>query len=211
MIIIKWFFLVLLTLFFLHLVVLRIIRHLINFPAPAWVVYLIDNPFRRRFVQNPETIADRMDLSPGMTVMDIGAGKGSYTLAVARRVDPGGTVYAVDIQETVISRLQKRIEKQRIINIVPKVDDVHRLSFADASVDRVLMVACLPEIPDKVRALKEIRRVSKPDGLVCLCELFPDPDYPFRRTEKKWAAAAGLKLDGEFGNWFTYQLNFKPA
>ncbi|MHA1432018.1 MAG: hypothetical protein ACTSRV_16750 [Candidatus Freyarchaeota archaeon] len=56
--------------------------------------------------------------------------------------------------------------------------------------------------------LEECRRILKPDGLVSLCELFPDPDYPMRRTEKRWAEEAGLKLKQEYGNWFAYQLNF---
>ena len=208
MLILKWFFGGLLTLFFLHLAVLRLVRHLFPFPAPAFATRLIDNPFRRRFIQNPDIIAARMGLAPGMTVLDIGPGKGSYTLAVAERVRSGGTVYAVDIQEAVIRRLRQRLEKERVINIIPQLEDVYHLSFADESFDRVLMVACLPEIPEKGRALREIRRVLKPEGFLCLCELFPDPDYPLRRTEKKWAEAAGLELKQEYGNWFTYQLHF---
>ncbi len=208
MLILKWFFWGLLVLFFLHLVVLRVVRHLFPFPAPAFATWLIDNPFRRRFIQNPGIIADRMGLTPGMTVLDIGPGKGSYTLATAERVRPGGTVYAVDIQEAVIRRLQHRLGKERVINIIPQREDVYHLSFTDESFDRVLMVACLPEIPEKDKALREIRRVLKPEGLLCLCELFPDPDYPLRRTEKKWAGATGLELKQEYGNWFTYQLHF---
>lgn len=204
----KWILWGLLALFLLHLVVLRLVRKLYPFPAPAFATWLIDNPFRRRFIQNPEIIADRMSLAPGMTVLDIGPGKGSYTLAAAAKVRPGGTVYAADIQETVVRRLQQRLEKEQVINIIPCLEDVYRLSFADEIFDRVLMVACLPEIPDKVRALREIRRVLKPDGRICLCELFPDPDYPLRRTEKRWAAAAGLEIREEYGHWFSYQLHF---
>jgi len=67
-------------------------------------------------------------------------------------------------------------------------------------------IACLPEI---LRVLRECHRILKPDGLICLSEVFPDPDYPRRRTEKQWADEAGFELDEEFGNWFVYQLNFR--
>ncbi|MFW9828689.1 MAG: class I SAM-dependent methyltransferase, partial [Candidatus Thorarchaeota archaeon] len=104
---------------------------------------------------------------------------------------------------------KKRIEKEKIMNIIPKIDGAYKLSFKDNSIDRVLMISCLPEIPDPIRVLKEVKRVLKPNGLLSLSEMLPDPDYPRRKTEKKWANEAGLELDNQFGNFFVYQLNFK--
>jgi len=170
---------------------------------------LIDNPIRRKLIQKPETVAKRMKLKPGMIIIEIGPGKGSYTKIIAKSILPDGKVYAIDIQESIINRLKNIIEKENIKNIIPKIDDAYNLSFEDQSVDRVLMIACLPEIPDPIKALKEIRRVLKSDGLLSLSEILPDPDYPRRKTEKKWASEAGFELDEQFGNWFIYQLNFK--
>ena len=195
--------------FFIVFVLLRIIRRYHKFPIPGFMTRLIDNPIRRKFIQKPETIAERMKLESGMTVLEIGPGKGSYTKAIAKSILPYGKVYAIDIQESVLNRLKKRIEKEGITNIIPKIDDAYNLSFKDESLDRVLLIACLPEIPDPIRALKEFRRVLKPNGLISLSELLPDPDYPRRKTEKRWAEEAGFELDEQFGNWFVYQLNFK--
>ncbi len=195
-------------LFFFVFVIARIVRHLYRFPIPSLLTELIDNPHRRRFIQKPDEIAARMELEPGFTVVEIGPGKGSYTKAVAKRVIPGGKVFAVDISEEVIAKLKARVEREGIPNIIPKIDDAYNFSFADGSVDRVFAIACLPEIPDQVRALKECRRILKPGGIVSLCELAPDADFPLRRTEKRWARQAGLELKGEFGNALVYQLNF---
>ncbi len=189
-------------------VIFRIVRHYYHFPIPGFFTQFIDNPYRRRFIQRPDVLAERMQLKPGMIVVEIGPGKGNYTKAVAERVLPGGKVYAIDIQESVIERLKKKVEKEGITNIVPKIDDAYHLSFADESVDRVLGIAVLPEIPEPVKVLREFYRILKPHGLVCLCELLPDPDYPRRSTEKRWAAEAGFELKQEFGNFFIYQLNF---
>jgi ubiquinone/menaquinone biosynthesis C-methylase UbiE len=104
--------------------------------------------------------------------------------------------------------LERRIERESIPNITPKRGDAYDLFLPDESVDRIFAIACVPEIPDKLRALREFKRVLKSDGIISLCELFPDPDYPFRSTEKQWAEEAGLEFRGEFGNWFAYQLNF---
>jgi len=149
-----------------------------------------------------------MQLESGMVVVEIGPGKGSYTEAVAEKVLPDGIVYAVDIQKGVIVRLKSRVEKKGIPNIIPKIDNAHAFSFADESVDRVFAIACLPEIPEPIKMLRECHRILKPNGLVSLSELLADPDYPRRKTEKHWAEEAGLELRQEFGNVFTYQLNF---
>lgn len=82
------------------------------------------------------------------------------------------------------------------------------IAIIDNPVRRKWIQKCLPEIPEPVRALKECKRILKDDGMVCLCELFIDPDYPLRRTEVKWAREAGLELKEQFGNWFAYQLHF---
>ena len=189
--------------------ILRIAKRLHPVPAPTLATRLIDNPIRRGFFQRPEVLADRVRLKPGMVVVEIGPGKGSYTLAMAERVAPDGRVYAIDIQEAVVERLRRRAEKEGVMNLYPRVDDAYDLYFEDGSVDRVVAIACLPEIPEPVRAMREFHRILKPDGLVCLSELLPDPDYPWRGTEKRWADEAGFELSEEFGNWFVYQLNFR--
>jgi len=186
----------------------RLVRRHWQFPIPYFFTQLIDNPVRRRLIQPPRQVADRMMLEPGMTVVEVGPGKGSYTLEVARRVAPG-TVYASDISSFVVERLRERAEREGIGNVEARIDNVHSFSFGDDTVDRVLMIATLGEIPDPVAALRECRRILRSGGLVCLSELLPDPDYPLRGTEKRWASEAGLVLDGEYGSFFVYQLHFK--
>ncbi|MFX0077579.1 MAG: methyltransferase domain-containing protein [Candidatus Hermodarchaeota archaeon] len=189
-------------------VIARIIRKIHKFPIPAFFTRLIDNAWRRRFIQKPEKVANNLNLKPGMILIDVGPGKGSYTKAVAEKLLPNGKVYAIDIQENVIKKLKQKVDEEKIPNIIPKIEDVHNLSFESESVDRILAIACLPEIPNPVLALEEFKRILKPGGIVSLCELLMDPDYPLRKTEKKWASKAGLEFLEGFGNFFVYQLNF---
>lgn len=207
--VLKWSAISLGVFLFLLLVVFRIIRHYNHFPIPAFATQLIDNPYRRKILQKPDLIAQRMHLYSGMVVVEVGPGKGNYTKAIANKILPGGKVYAVDIQAWVIERLKKKIQKERINNIYPRIDNAYNFSFPDESVDRVLAITCLPEIPNPIKVLRECNRILKPCGIVSLCELLLDPDYPRRKTEKRWASEAGFELSEEFGNFFTYQLNFK--
>lgn len=207
----KWAVLVVVVFMFCFFVLVRLIRHYFHFPTPSFAVPLIDNPIRRRLIQSPDAVADRMELQSGMVVVEIGPGSGTYAKAVAERVLPHGKVFAVDIQERVIRRLRERVERDGIHNIFPMVDNAYDLSFPDESVDRVLAMAVLPEIPDPVSVLRECNQILRPNGLVCLCELIVDPDYPRKSTEKKWAKEAGFKLENEFSNLVSYQLNFRKT
>ncbi len=188
--------------------VVKLARRLYPFPIPHFMTELIDNPVRRKYIQKPDQIAQRMGTFSGAIVLEVGPGKGSYTKAVAKRILPKGIVYATDIQQPILDKLQLRLDEVGIKNIVPKLDDAYNLDFEDNSFDIIFAIACLPEIPKPVKVLNEFKRVLKPGGTISLCELFIDPDYPLRRTEKKWAEEAGLILKEEFGNWFSYQLNF---
>ncbi|NVM31820.1 MAG: class I SAM-dependent methyltransferase, partial [Candidatus Helarchaeota archaeon] len=98
----------------------KIIRHYYHFPIPSVLTRIIDNPIRRKFIQRPKDVVERMQLKPGMIVVEIGPGKGNYTKAVANNILPDGKVFACDIQESVIERLKKLIEKEGIPNIIPK-------------------------------------------------------------------------------------------
>jgi ubiquinone/menaquinone biosynthesis C-methylase UbiE len=207
--IVKWTAVTIGIFLFLILVVIRIIRHYYHFPIPSYLTQLIDNPIRRRLIQKPDTIADRMHLSSGLVVVEIGPGKGSYTIAVAKKILPEGKVFAVDIQKSVINRLKERVKTEKITNIYPKIDDAHDFSFGNESVDRIFAIASLPEIPEPIKVLCECYRVLKRNGILSLCELVIDPDYPRRKTEKRWAKEAGFKLETQYSNILSYQLNFK--
>jgi len=193
----------------LCLLLVRIVRYFWKFPAPFFILRFIDNPVRRR-LQPPKLLADRMDLRPDMTVLEVGPGEGSYTLEVARRV-PEGKVVAVDIQESVVKKLREKCEKFGITNVEPAVMDIHNLKFKDETFDRIFLVCCLPEVPDPIGALCELHRVLKPNGLLCLSEYLFDPDYPLCQTEIKWAEKAGFTLASRYGGLLTYQLNFQKS
>jgi ubiquinone/menaquinone biosynthesis C-methylase UbiE len=203
-----WSLITIATILFFWNVVFRLIKRYHSTATPGFMTRLLDNPIRR-IIQKPKTIIKRLGLKPGMKMLEIGPGKGNYTREFAKAVLPGGKVYAVDIQESVVEYLKKKVEKENITNLIPQTGDVYNLKFEDNTFDVVFGMTVLPEIGDPVRALKEIRRIVKTGGIVSFVEAFPDPDYPRRNTEKKWAKEAGLKFVQQHGNWFIYQLNFQ--
>jgi ubiquinone/menaquinone biosynthesis C-methylase UbiE len=127
----------------------------------------------------------------------------------AQRVGPAGRLLAVDIQPEMIAQVDTRVREAGLTNVETHVASAYELPIDDSTVDRVFLVTVLPEIPDPVRALREIYRVLKPGGIVSTTEEFLDPDYPRRATTINWAEKAGFKLVESFGNWWNYTLNFQ--
>lgn len=177
-------------------------------PCPAALGWLVDNPLRRRYMR---PVLDRVGLRPGEAVLELGPGPGAFTLEAARRVGPRGRLIAVDIQPAMIARLEEKVRAAGLENVETHVASAFELPLPDSSVDRAFLITVLPEIPDQVRALREVHRVLKPGGILSITEEFYDPDYPRQKTTIAWAAAAGFELVERQGNLWVYTLNFVRA
>lgn len=186
----------------------RIIRRFHKFPMPEFLADFIDNPLRRR-IQPPDGTAVRHGIRPGMTVLEVGPGSGTYTAAAARRVGDGGRLVTVDIEPKMIERIKRKARAEGIKNIEARVANVYDLPFEDGLFDLVYMITVIGEIPDPVRAMKEFRRVLSPAGTLVFSELFPDPDYPRPATLIRKAGAAGFRVRNRIGNFFCYTLIFE--
>ncbi len=191
----------------------KLVRKMFRFPAPAFIGRLLDSGYRRR-VQPPEQLIERSGIKKGMKVLDLGCGSGAFTPFIARTVGEKGKVYALDIQADMLKQLENKLsrpENRDIKNIKLIEGNAYELPFEDNSLDLVNMVTVLPEILDRNRALREVRRVLKPGGLFAVTELFPDPDYPWKSTTIKLGSGAGFVVDKVSGNFFNYTVRFKKT
>jgi ubiquinone/menaquinone biosynthesis C-methylase UbiE len=195
---------------FFWLVVVRVLARLAGGqPCPYALAWIVDNPLRRRYM---DRVLDRIGIRPGERVLELGPGPGAFTVRAARRAEPGGSLVAVDIQPKMIAALEQRVLQAGLTNVEARVASAYELPMEDESVDRAFLVTVLPEIPDRGRALAELRRVLKPGGVLSITEEFLDPDYPLAQTTIHWAAEAGFELAERHGDWWVYTLNFqKPA
>ncbi len=203
--------LIVLGVFILYQVLIRVVRKSYHFPAPAFIGRFLDSSVRR-WVQPPDKIIERSGIKPGMTVVDLGCGSGAFTPFVARVVGEQSKVYAVDIQPAMLQHLECKLakaENQGIKNIELRQASAYKLPFEENSIDLVYMITVLPEIPDRGRALREIKRVLKPDGVLAVTEFLPDPDYPLRSTTIKICQREGFVVDDNTGNLWNYTVRFK--
>jgi ubiquinone/menaquinone biosynthesis C-methylase UbiE len=202
---------ILLGLLIVWLILIRIGRKILHFPAPAFIGSFLDSDIRRT-VQPPQPLIQRSGIQPGMRVLEIGCGSGAYTTFVARAVGPEGMVEALDIQPAMLAQLQKKLalpENSDIKNIRTHQASAYQLPFEDRSLDLVYLITVLAEIPDQDQALAEIKRVLKDGGTLAVTEFFPDPDYPLSKTTARKGQRAGFTLDEISGNFWTYTARFR--
>ncbi|MGW2984625.1 methyltransferase domain-containing protein [Streptomyces goshikiensis] len=113
------------------------------------------------------------ELRPGMAVLDVGCGPGTITADLAELVSPGGRVTAVDAAEGVLAQARAHAAERGVTDVEFAVADVHALDFPDDSFDVVHAHQVLQHVGDPVRALREMRRVCRPGGIVAA----RDADY----------------------------------
>lgn len=106
-------------------------------------------------------------LRRGATVLDVGCGPGTITAGLAARVAPGRVV-AADAAAAVLN--EARTNTADLDNVEFAVADAHALDYPDGTFDIVHAHQILQHIADPVRALREMRRVTRPGGVVAVRE-----------------------------------------
>jgi cyclopropane fatty-acyl-phospholipid synthase-like methyltransferase len=178
-------------------------------PCPVWLRWLVelDNPLTE--ANRSDVIIQRLDLQPGMTVLDIGCGPGRLTIPVAQQVGPQGAVVAIDLQAGMLRRTQERAQAANLSNIRFVVAGVGDGRLEAGLADRALLVTVLGEIPDREAALREVFAALKPGGMLSVTETIFDPHFQRRDMVLRLADAVGFREKAFFGNRMAFTLNLE--
>ncbi|WP_392673947.1 methyltransferase domain-containing protein [Streptomyces sp. LN785] len=112
------------------------------------------------------------ELRPGLAVLDVGCGPGTITADLAALVAPG-RVTGVDTTREILDQAAAEAAERGLENVEFATADVHALDFPDDSFDVVHAHQVLQHVGDPVQALREMRRVCRPGGIVAA----RDSDY----------------------------------
>lgn len=125
----------------------------------------------RKLLNNPRTLLERY-VSEGMTVADIGAGMGFFTLPIAELVGAGGTVIAIDLQPEMLAGLEKNAEAAGVTNIITHHCAQNTLDIEqwNGSVDLALAYWMLHEVPDPERLIREVSAALTDTGVFIFVE-----------------------------------------
>lgn len=117
-----------------------------------------------------QTVMDLANIRPGMTVADIGAGEGYYTVRLASKVGARGRVLAQDIDESAIKRLGIRVERERLDNVSIKLGAEDDPRLPEKSFDRVFLIHMYHEVSEPYAFLWRLRPALRPGGQVIVVD-----------------------------------------
>ena len=150
-----------------------------------------------RFSHFGERLVERAQLAPGMTVLDVAAGRGALTFPAAKRVGPHGRVTGIDITPEMLRETAKDVRSGDWRNVELQQMDAEQLQFPDGAFDWVLCGFALWMFPHPQRALQQFYRVLKPGGRLGLTTWAQDsPIHKLNRETLRPHLAPSSRADG---------------
>ena len=175
-------------------------RHFDN--AAQWAKEF-DDPARDAW-QMPARVIEALGLKPGQAVADIGAGTGYFSSRLAHAA-AAPTVYAVDIEPSMIEYLNARAAKEGLKNLTPVLAGADSPNLP-APVDTILIVDTYHHIPNRVAYFTKLKGSLKPGGTLAIVDFRKDapsgPPAEFRFTPDQISAEleqAGFSLTTQHG------------
>ena len=126
---------------------------------------------QRDSVGEADKVMDLAEIAPGMTVADIGAGEGYYTIRLAERVGRKGRVLANDIDRPALSRLGQRVERERLDNVSIRLGTSDDPKLPENSFDRIFMVHMYHEVQEPYAFLWRLWPALREGGRVIVVDV----------------------------------------
>ncbi|MFC1821807.1 class I SAM-dependent methyltransferase [Thermodesulfobacteriota bacterium] len=161
--------------------------------CPPWIGYLLLNPLRK-LLENPNKMLGPF-IDEGMIVLEPGCGMGYFTLPLARMVGSNGRVVAVDVQEKMLSGLERRARKAGLFNRIElRRAGSEGLGVEDLSgqVDFAAAIHMVHEVPDQHSLITAIWQALKPAGKLLIVE--PKGHVSQEKLEQSVAIAEKIGL-----------------
>jgi ubiquinone/menaquinone biosynthesis C-methylase UbiE len=143
----------------------RVIAPTMSYRGAGWLERL-----DRETTEQPEKVLDALNIRPGSTVADIGAGTGYFSLRLAHRVGPQGRVLATDIQPQMLDFLKDNMRAAGVHNINLILCTPTDAKLPINTLDLVLMVDVYHELAYPEETILQIHRALKSNGRLVLVE-----------------------------------------
>lgn len=147
-----------------------------SFDDVAKWVRLFDDPGRDAW-QKPEAVLSMLAVGRGMTVADLGAGTGYFSVRLAKAVGPEGRVLAIDVEPKLVDYMKERAAKAQLPQITPVLAPPDDPKLPAKGVDLVLIVDTWHHIDDRLHYLAKLAAGLKAGGVVAVVD-FKKGDFP---------------------------------
>jgi ubiquinone/menaquinone biosynthesis C-methylase UbiE len=160
-------------------------------------IHVLESKERQSY-QNTKEILSMMDLKTDYVVADLGCGSGVFTIPLSKEVNQ---VYAIDIEPKMLSVVNKKILKKNISNIKTKLSFNDKIPLNDNFLDFLLTVNTIHEFSDLSNMAKEIGRVLKPGGRLCIVD--------FKKKKEGFGPPERIRISSKKAIAIFTEINFK--
>ena len=151
--------------------------------GPGGIIWLERS--ERETEEKPQLVIDALEIKPGQTIADLGAGSGYYSFRIAPLVGPTGRVLAIDIEPKMLEVIAERAGREHVTNIATVRSSERDPNLAPHSVDLLLMVDVYHELEYPYEVMRKVREALKPGGRVALVEYrAEDPQVQIKPVHK---------------------------
>jgi ubiquinone/menaquinone biosynthesis C-methylase UbiE len=113
-----------------------------------------------------KAMVGRLDIMPGSTVLDVGTGTGVFVPYILAKIGRGGSLVCLDYAEEMLKAARAKIFTG---NIKYLCADIENTALQDNTFDAVVCYSVFPHFSDKLKALREMYRILKPEGWLYIC------------------------------------------
>jgi predicted methyltransferase len=142
--------------------------------------------------QKPDDLIRQLNLKLGSKVADVGCHEGYITIKLSAVVGPTGRVYAVDVEQSKLDKLQAILTKRSITNVEPVKGDYDNPRLPLNSLDGVIILDTYHEMDDHAEILQHVKSALKPEGRLVLCEAIADERRAFSRGDQERKHELGI-------------------
>ena len=149
---------------------------LLQLAAPAaQQTGLTEGQIKAAELEVPE-LAKLFELKTGMTVADVGAGFGAWTMRFSRAVGPSGRVYATDIGAAQLAALRDAVQRERLTNVTVLEGAVATTNLPALCCDAILIRDAYHHLTEPAAIVKSLAAALKPGGRLAIIDFPPRPN-----------------------------------
>ncbi len=142
--------------------------------------------------QQADELIRQLNLRPGSKVADVGCHEGYMTIKLATVVGQAGKVYAVDVEQSKLDKLQAILTKRSILNVEPIKGEYDNPRLPVNSLDGVIILDTYHEMDDHDEILQHIKLALKPGGRLVLCEAIAEERRSLSREDQEQRHELGI-------------------
>ncbi|WP_206606607.1 class I SAM-dependent methyltransferase [Steroidobacter cummioxidans] len=143
-------------------------REIAHVMGPGGVPWL--ERAEREREERPQLTVDALEIKPGQTIADLGAGSGYYSFRIAPLVGERGNVLAIDVEPRMLRLIADRAKRDGMKNVTTVLSTPSDPNLEPNSIDLLFMVDVYHELEYPFEVMTKVREALKPGGRVALIE-----------------------------------------